>query len=89
VVRYDREHPGKTILVTGIDTDQFIVAFSAVPFELYGMHNVFLAPGAERKINDGGALAPLYVLPPDKALPQIESGQAVVLEVHGAEVRPR
>ncbi|HYL39644.1 MAG TPA: hypothetical protein VEV17_27250 [Bryobacteraceae bacterium] len=87
VVRYDQEHPGKTILVTGVDSEQFYAAFSDVPFDLYGMHDVFLAPGADRQIPDGGSLAPLYVLPPEKALPRLKADQAVVLDVSGGAIR--
>jgi hypothetical protein len=77
VVNYDRAHPGKTLLVTGMDTDQFSAGFADLPFELYGMHNVFLAPGADRNIHDAGGIAPLYVVPPEKA----SAGQMVILNV--------
>ncbi|HTA71849.1 MAG TPA: hypothetical protein VK776_26385, partial [Bryobacteraceae bacterium] len=59
VVNYDRTHPGKTLLLTGMDTDQFSAGFADLPFELYGMHNVFLAPGADRNIHDAGGIARL------------------------------
>jgi hypothetical protein len=77
VVAYDRAHPGKTLLLTGMDTDQFTAGFADLPFELYGMHNVFLAPGADRNIHDAGGIAPLYVVPPEKA----SAGQVVILDV--------
>lgn len=88
VVDYDRAHPGKTILLTGMDTDQFTTGFADLPFELYGMHNVFLAPGADRNIHDAGGIAPLYLAAPEKA----SSAQAVVLSVsdppRASEPRP-
>jgi hypothetical protein len=87
VVRYNEQHPGKTILVTGVDADQFFAAFADVPFDLYGMNNVYLAPGADRAIPGGGSLAPLYVLPMDKALPRLQAQQAVVLDVKGGVIR--
>ena len=80
VVEYDRAHPGKTLLLTGMDTDQFTAGFADLPFELYGMHNVFLAPGAERNIHDAGGIAPLYVLAPEKA----RTGPVVILDVSAA-----
>jgi hypothetical protein len=80
VVNYDRAHPGKTLLLTGMDTDQFSAGFADLPFELYGMHNVFLAPGADRNIHDAGGIAPLYVVPPEKA----GTGQTVILDVSAA-----
>jgi hypothetical protein len=77
VVKYDRANPGKTLLLTGMDTDQFSAGFADLPFELYGMHNIFLAPGADRNIHDAGGIAPLYVVPPEKAA----TGQTVMLDV--------
>ena len=41
------------------------------------MHNVYLAPGADREIHDGRGIARLYVVPADK------SADAVVLDVSG------
>src|ERR1039457_5488865 len=76
VVNYERAHPGKTLLLTGMDIDQFNAAFVNIPFELYGMKNVWLAPGADRKIDDGGRLAPLFV--PKNARALLDAGQAVV-----------
>ena len=87
VVAYDRAHPGKTLLVTGMDTDQFLAGFADLPFELYAMHNVFLAPGAERNIHDPNGIAPLYVLAPNKAEPLLASGDAVILDVSKNPVR--
>jgi hypothetical protein len=81
IVEYDRAHPGKTILVTGISTEQFVAGFADLPFELYGMHNVYLAPGADRNIHDGRGIAYLYVVPPEKS-----DGKAVVLDVSGGRV---
>jgi hypothetical protein len=75
VVNFDRAHPGKTLLLTGMDTDQFSAGFADLPFELYGMHNVFLAPGADRNLHDASGIAPLYVAPPEKA----RTGQAVIV----------
>jgi hypothetical protein len=87
VVEYDRAHPGKTLLLTGMDTDQFVAGFADLPFELYGMHNVYLAPGAERNIHDPGGIAPLYVLAAEKAQPLLAAGQAVILDVAGGGIR--
>ena len=78
IVKYNREHPGKTILVTGISTEQFVTGFADLPFELYGMHNVYLAPGADRNIQDGRGIAYLYVLPAERF-----DGKEVVLDVSG------
>ena len=75
IVAYDRAHPGNTLLITGMNTDQFEAGFADLPFELYGMHNVYLAPGADRSIHDGRGIASLYVVPAGK------SDKAVLLDV--------
>lgn len=86
VVAYDRAHPGKTLLLTGMGTDQFFAAFVNVPFGLFGMDNVRLAPGADSRIENGGDVAPLYV--PKNARALLDANQAVVLDVtRGAGIR--
>jgi len=87
VVNYNRAHPGKTLLLTGMDTDQFLAGFADLPFELHGMYNVFLAPGAERNIHDASGIAPLYVLKPENSFPLLTSGEAVVLDVARGRIR--
>ena len=82
VVAYNRAHPGKTLLLTGMDLVQFDSAFVNIPFELYGMSNVWLAPGADAKINDAAHYAPLFV--PKNAQALLDSGQAIVLDVSRA-----
>ncbi|MBI5281276.1 MAG: hypothetical protein HY858_06295 [Candidatus Solibacter usitatus] len=87
VVAYGRAHPGKTLLLTGMDTDQFVAGFADLPFEVHGMYNVHLAPGAETGIRDAAGIAPLYVMKEEKARVLLESGEAVVLDVSGGRVR--
>lgn len=87
VVAYHRAHPYMTLLLTGMDTNQFLAGFADLPFELYGMYRVYLAPGAEKNVHDEARIAPLYVLPPEQAWPLIESGEAAVLDVSAQPVR--
>ncbi|MBL0157076.1 MAG: hypothetical protein IPP47_08240 [Bryobacterales bacterium] len=87
VVEYSRAHPGKTLLLTGMDTDQFHAGYADLPFELFGMKNVFLAPGGDAKIQDSTGIAPLYVLAPDKAGPLLAAGRAVILDISGGQLR--
>jgi hypothetical protein len=87
VVEYSRAHPGKTLLLTGMDTDQFHAGFADLPFELFGMKNVFLAPGGDRQIQDSTGIAPLYVLDRNKAAALLASGDAVVLDISGGQLR--
>jgi hypothetical protein len=87
VVDYDRAHPSKKLLLRGMDTDQFFAGFVNLPFGLYGLNNVYLAPGADHAIEDGGRVAHLFVLPPRDAEAALAAGAAVVLDVSGGQVR--
>lgn len=82
-----KANPGRTLLLTGMDTDQFLAGYADLPFELHGLYNIFLLPGAEKNIHDASGIAPLYVLKPEKAWPLLRSGQAMVLDVAGGKVR--
>ncbi len=87
VVAYSRAHPGKTLLLAGMDTDQFFAGYADLPFELFGMNNVYLAPGGDRKIQDPSGIAPLYVMDAKKAAALLQSGGAVVLDIGGGQLR--
>ena len=87
VVAYDRAHPGKTLLVTGLSTDQFYAGFADRPFETFGLQNVFIAPGAAAKIDDVRGWVPQYELPPATVKALMDSGKAVVLDVSNGQVR--
>lgn len=79
VVEYDHAHPGKKLLLAGMSQDQFLHAFEHIPFELYGMYNVFLAPGAASVIHD--PLTPLFEITPERSRFLVDSGQGVILDV--------
>ncbi|MBI5087197.1 MAG: hypothetical protein HZB13_21680 [Acidobacteria bacterium] len=87
VVAYARAHPGKTLLLTGMDTDQFVAGFADLPFEVHGIYNVHLAPGADAPIKDAAGIAPLYVMKEERARALLAAGEAVVLDVSGGRVR--
>jgi hypothetical protein len=87
IVEYDRAHPGKQLLITGLNTDQFFAGFADLSFADYGMYNVHLAPGADRAIEDDGRLAPLFLLPAPQVRGLLDSGEAVILDVSGGQVR--
>ncbi|MBN9659324.1 MAG: hypothetical protein J0H49_14155 [Acidobacteria bacterium] len=87
VLRFCHANPGKTMLLTGMDTDQFLAGFADLPFQVHGYYEVWLAPGAEAKIQDAGHLAPLLVSKPEKSYPLLDAGQALVLDVTGGNVR--
>ena len=64
IVAYDRAHPGKVLLVTGLSTDQFYSGFADRPFETVGLQNVFIAPDGARNVDDVRGWLPRYDLPP-------------------------
>ncbi len=87
VVAYDRAHPGKMLLITGLNTEQFYAGFADRPFETFGLQNVFLAPGAAAKVEDSRGWLPQYELPPATVKALLNAGKAAVLDVSGDGVR--
>ncbi|WP_321472988.1 hypothetical protein [uncultured Paludibaculum sp.] len=86
VLRFKRANPDKTLLLTGMDTDQFWAGFADLPFHAHGYDDVWLAPGAESNIHDNGILAPRMVWTREKSYPLLDSGKAMVLDVAGGQV---
>ncbi len=84
---YDRAHPNQTLLVTGLSTDQFYAGFVDLPFETFGMKNVFIAPGGGRNVNDTRGFVPLLELPPKTVQARLLAGKAAVLDVSDGQVR--
>lgn len=87
IVGYDRVHPGKPLLITGLSTDQFYSGFADRPFDTFGLENVFLAPGGGRNVDDVRGWLPRYELPPETVKALLQAGKAVVLDVSSAQVR--
>ncbi len=87
IVDFGQANPGKELLLTGLSTGQFFSGFVDLPFELYGMHNVHLAPEADAAILDPRHLAALFVMPPERVRTLIQNGQAIVLDVSTGEIR--
>jgi len=87
IVAYDRAHPDKTLLITGLSTDQFYAGFADRPFDLLGLRNIFIAPGGGQKVDDARGFVPRYGLPPETVKELLNTGNAAVLDVSGADVR--
>ena len=83
VVEIHSAQPTRVILLSGVSTDLFFAGIADLPFELYGIRQVYLAPGADAQIADGGRLAPRYVLPPHKAHEVLDAGRASVYDASG------
>jgi hypothetical protein len=87
IVAYDRAHPGKTLLVTGLSTEQFYAGFADRPFETFGLQNVYIAPGGAAKVDDSRGWLPRYALPPATVEALLQAGKAAILDVSSDGVR--
>lgn len=78
-------HPGKAILLTGVHTDLFWSGVFDDPFRLYGIRDVYLAPGAEESIQEHPELGEVadYVLAPEVAWRVLQRDGAVVYSFGG------
>uniref|UniRef100_Q01VF4 Glycosyltransferase RgtA/B/C/D-like domain-containing protein n=1 Tax=Solibacter usitatus (strain Ellin6076) TaxID=234267 RepID=Q01VF4_SOLUE len=82
-------HPKQAILLDGVDTDLFWNAILDRPFRLFGLTNVYLAPGSDRAItaypdrgNIAGFIAPAYAVEG-----AIQRGELVVYDVRAPRLR--
>jgi hypothetical protein len=87
VVAIHENEPGKAILLTGVNTDLFLAGMADLPFELYGIRDVYLVPGSEDEIHDSGRFAHYFVLPKDKTRELLDAGKAVVYDAAGSALR--
>jgi len=89
VERAAQLHPGKIILLHGVNTDQFWSALNDSPFRLLGLSNVFLTPGSERTIQSFPELGSVaeHVLEAGPARKALEAGAAVVYDAEGEKLR--
>lgn len=81
LVAYDRAHPDQTLLLTGMDTDQFYAGFADRPFDSYGLQNIFIAPGGAARVDDQRGFVPLYELAPATVKALLTARKAIVLDV--------
>jgi hypothetical protein len=89
VARIHELHPGKTILLDGVDTAQFYNGVLDHPYAALGIENVYLTPGSERRIDvhpDLGDIAE-FVLPAEIAFRGLSQGATVVYDVTGPQLR--
>ncbi|MGA2213239.1 MAG: hypothetical protein ABSH31_08195 [Bryobacteraceae bacterium] len=81
IVAYDRAHPDKTLLITGLSTDQFYAGFADRPFDSFGLQNVFIAPDGANQVNDLRGWVPQYKLTDATVRALLNAGKATVLDV--------
>ena len=81
--------PGKSVLLEGVDTELFYNAILDRPFRLFGLDQVYLAPGSERRIAaqpDLGDPTP-FILPAGVVEQGLKRGELVVYDVRGPRLR--
>ncbi len=89
VVRAHEKHPGKVILLTGVDTEMFWASVIDNPFRLYGVKDVYLVPGSENSIQAFPGLGEVtdFVLPTAATRKALTQYQAVVYSAGGPQLR--
>jgi len=89
VARANQLHPGKVILLVGVDSGLFWTGVFDQPFRLVGKNSVFLAPGSEEEIERHPEYGDVerFVLPPGAALRALEEGQLVIYAVERDRLR--
>ncbi|MFN7995970.1 MAG: hypothetical protein U0Q18_20330 [Bryobacteraceae bacterium] len=89
VARAHELHPGKVILLDGLNDEQFWGAIAQRPFLFLRIPDVYLAPGAEAGITAHTELDEIsrYVLPASEARRGIQRGQIVVYRAGDGPLR--
>jgi hypothetical protein len=89
VARANQLHPGKVVLLVGVDSDLFWTGVFDEPFRLVGRNSVFLAPGSEAEIEPHPEFGDVgrFVLPPGAALRALEEGRLVIYAVEPDRLR--
>jgi hypothetical protein len=82
-------HPGQAILLEGVDSDLFWNGVLDRPFRLFGLDQIYLAPGSERRIEAHPELGTIaeYVLPAGMADRALARDELVVYDVRGPRLR--
>ncbi len=87
VLEARKAHPGRALLLAGVDNDLFWAGWADAPFRLYGVWDVYLAPGSEAAIRAPEDLIHKYVLPGSIALRELRAGRAAVYEAGRTTLR--
>jgi hypothetical protein len=88
VVDAQQRHPGKTILLQGVDEELFWAAIFDEPFRLFSISKIYLAPGEAVPEQGVQWRSPAeYVYDPRQTVCELSKGQAVVYEVTETGVR--
>ncbi|MCL4402848.1 MAG: glycosyltransferase family 39 protein [Acidobacteria bacterium] len=87
VARAAQLHPGKVILLKGVNDALFWSAVLDQPFSLVGADNVYLTPDGGVTPHPGYGDPEEFTLPPGPTLRAVESDKAVVYDVGQARLR--
>jgi hypothetical protein len=87
--RANELHPGKIILLTGIDSELFWSCLLDIPGRLFGAQEVYLAPGEDQKLDNHVELGNLqaYVAEPGLAARALLQRSAVVYRYEPSALR--
>jgi hypothetical protein len=82
-------HPGKTVLLDGVDTELFWNAVLDHPNRLVGVDRLYLTPDSQRRIQAYPDLGDIteFVLPPDLTSVALDREEVVVYDVRGPRLR--
>jgi hypothetical protein len=86
IVAYDHAHPDKTLLITGLSTDQFYAGFADRPFDSFGLQNIFIAPDGADRVDDQRGWVPQHKLTPETVKALLNAGKAAVLDVSSGRI---
>jgi hypothetical protein len=89
VVEIRQRHPAEVILLTGVETDLFWSAILDNPFRLFGVKEVYLAPGSEDRIRAFPELGSVtdWVFPTRETWRVLGNYGAVVYDASGPRLR--
>ena len=82
-------HPGKTVLLDGVDTELFWNAVLDHPHRLIGIDRLYLTPDSQRSIQAYPDLGDIneFVLPSDLTSAALDRDEVVVYDVRGPRLR--
>jgi len=89
VAQAGKRHPGKAVLLEGVDTTLFWNAIVDHSYRLVGVDRLYLAPGSERHIEAHPDLGDIheFVLPANAVAQALDRGELVVYAVEGSGPR--
>lgn len=84
-----RRHPGKAVVLRGVDSELFLTAIYDRPFRIFGLEQVYLTADSEPNIHVDSGFGPIapFFLPETAAYEGIRNGRVVVYQLIGTRLR--